>query len=164
VTDAPHQDPRIRTATPSDAAWIAARHAELYARDEGFDDTFGPLVAEVLADFFAVHEADCERGWVAVADRPLGSIFCVRLDDRTANLRLFLVEPAARGRGLGRQLLATCTDFARRTGYRRMTLWTHETHRAACRLYAADGFVCTDSRPVRSFGQDLVEQTWSRDL
>ena len=88
----------------------------------------------------------------------------MRLDDETAKLRLFLLEPEARGVGLGRRLLATCTGFARAAGYRRMTLWTHESHRAACRLYAADGFTCVESRPVRSFGHDLVEQVWTRDL
>ena len=160
----PSQEPTIRSATEADSGWIAARHAELYARDEGFDDTFGPLVAGILADFFAQHDPAWERGWIAETDRRLGSIFCVRLDDETAKLRLFFVEPEARGLGLGRRLLGTCTGFAKVAGYRRMTLWTHESHRAACRLYAADGFACVESRPVRSFGQDLVQQTWTRDL
>jgi GNAT superfamily N-acetyltransferase len=82
----------------------------------------------------------------------------------TAKLRLFLLEPRARGIGLGRLLLETCTGFARGAGYRRMTLWTHESHRAACALYAKAGFACTRSEPVRSFGVDLVEQEWSLHL
>lgn len=158
------QEPAIRSASEADAAWIVARHADLYTRDEGFDGTFGPLVASILADFFAAHDPQRERGWIAETERRLGSIFCVRLDESTAKLRLFLLEPEARGLGLGRRLLATCTGFARRAGYRRMTLWTHDSHRAACRLYAADGFRCVDARPVRSFGQDLGEQTWTREL
>jgi GNAT superfamily N-acetyltransferase len=164
VTSFTHLGPGIRTARASDADWIAARHAELYAREAAFDESFGAVVADALEGFFAGHDPARERGWVAVADRPVGSIFCVGLDACTARIRLFLVEPAARGQGLGRRLLATSTDFARQAGYRRMTISTHESHRAACRLYASDGFVCLGSRPVRSFGQDLVEQIWSRNL
>ena len=164
MTATPAQEPAFRTATEADAVWLVARHADLYARDEGFDDTFAPLVADIVADFFAHHDPQRERGWIAEGDRRLGSIFCVRLDDETAKLRLFLLEPEVRGLGFGRRLLATCTGFAKAAGYRRMTLWTHESHRAACRLYAADGFACVESRPVRSFGCDLVEQTWTRDL
>ena len=158
------QAPVIRTAIAEDADWIARRHAALYADHEGFDGTFGPLVANILDTFFAAHDPARERGWIAEAERRLGSIFCVRLDDETAKLRLFLVEPEARGLGLGRHLLQTCLDFARDAGYRRMTLWTHESHRAAGALYAANGFACVEARPVRSFGQSLVEQTWTRDL
>ena len=160
----PAQEPTIRPATEADFDWIVARHAERYARDEGFDDTFGPLVAGILVEFFACHDPERERGWIAETDRRVGSIFCVRLDEETAKLRLFLLEPEARGLGLGRRLLGTCTGFAKAAGYRRMTLWTHESHRAACRLYAVDGFLCVASRPVHSFGRDLVEQTWTRDL
>ena len=141
----PAQESAFRTATEADVDWIVARHAELYARDEGFDDTFGPLVADILADFFAHRDPQRERGWMAETNRRLGSIFCVRLNDETAKLRLFLLEPEARGPGLGRRV--TCTGFARAAGYCRMALWTHESHRAACRLHAADGFLCVASRP-----------------
>nr|WP_233192685.1 GNAT family N-acetyltransferase [Acidimangrovimonas sediminis] len=150
---------------PGDAGWIVQRHGELYARDEGFDSSFEALVAEVIAAFLRGHDPAWERGWIAeAAGRRLGSIFCVRLDDRTAKLRLFLVEPEARGTGLARRMLATCMGWARDRGYRRMSLWTHESHRAACALYARTGFVLTGSRAVRSFGQDVVEQTWEIDL
>ncbi len=81
-----------------------------------------------------------------------------------AKLRLFLLEPEARGRGLGQRLLDACLGFARAAGYRRLELWTHESHRAACALYARNGFRLVGSRPVRSFGQDLVEQTWEIPL
>jgi GNAT superfamily N-acetyltransferase len=95
----------------------------------------------------------------------LGSIFCVQSGEPgIAKLRLFLLEPEARGRGLGQRLLDACLGFAADRGYRRMRLWTHESHRAACALYVKNGFDCVASRPVRSFGQDLVEQTWERDL
>jgi GNAT superfamily N-acetyltransferase len=157
---------RLRDLRPGDAGWIVMRHAELYTRDEGFDASFEPLVARILADFLDAHDPARERGWIAEGPdgRRLGSIFCVRLDDTTAKLRLFLVEPEARGTGLAQRLLAACLGFARNAGYARLTLWTHESHRAACALYARTGFRLTAARPVRSFGQDLVEQTWDIPL
>jgi GNAT superfamily N-acetyltransferase len=149
-----------------DAGWLIQRHGELYAEEAGFDATFEPLVARILAEFLDAHDPARERGWIARAgERRLGSIFCVQgPEDDTAKLRLFLVEPEARGLGLGQRMLDACMGFARGAGYRRMTLWTHESHRAACWLYARAGFACVASRPVRSFGQSLVEQEWARDL
>jgi DNA-binding MarR family transcriptional regulator/GNAT superfamily N-acetyltransferase len=149
-----------------DIGWLIQQHAEGYARDEGFDETFEPLVAGILAEFRADHDPSCERGWIARAgDIRLGSIFCVRgPEPGVAKLRLFFLAPQARGLGLGRRMLDTCLAFARQLGYRRMTLWTHESHRAACALYEKAGFACVRSEPVRSFGVDLVEQTWTRDL
>lgn len=149
-----------------DIGWLVQQHAEAYARDEGFDATFEPLVARILADFGADHDPTFERGWIARrGERRLGSIFCVKgPEPGVAKLRLFYLVPEARGLGLGRRLLETCLSFARQAGYRKMTLWTHESHRAACALYARSGFALTRSTPVRSFGVDLVEQEWSRDL
>jgi GNAT superfamily N-acetyltransferase len=149
-----------------DAGWLIMRHAESYAEDEGFDDTFEPLVARILADFLAGHDPARARGWIARAgERRLGSIFCVEGPaPDTAKLWLFYLEPEARGLGLGRRMLGECLGFARAAGYRRMTLWTHESHRAACALYAKAGFSCVRSGQVRSFGVDLVEQEWTRDL
>jgi GNAT superfamily N-acetyltransferase len=151
---------------PGDIGWLVMRHGELYAAEAGFDGTFEPLVARILADFAETRDPACERGWIARAgDRRLGSIFCVRGPATgVAKLRLFLLEPEARGIGLGRRLLHTCLDYARATGYRRMTLWTHESHAAACALYAKSGFACVRSEPVHSFGVDLVEQEWTREL
>jgi GNAT superfamily N-acetyltransferase len=148
-----------------DAGWLIQRHAELYARDEGFDASFEALVAEVLADYIRTHEPRMERAWIARRDgHRLGSIFCVRQDKTTAKLRLFLVEPEARGTGLGHRLLKTCMDWARARGYGQMQLWTHESHRAACALYARNGWRCTTAKQVRNFGVDLVEQAWEIDL
>jgi GNAT superfamily N-acetyltransferase len=154
---------RVRTG---DAGWLVMRHGELYAEEAGFDASFEPLVARILADFLEHHHPARERGWIARAgERRLGSIFCVQGPaPDTAKLRLFLLEPEARGIGLGQRLLDACMGFASEAGYARMTLWTHESHAAACRLYARNGFSCTASKPVRSFGQDLVEQEWTRDL
>nr|WP_232829383.1 GNAT family N-acetyltransferase [Tropicimonas sp. IMCC34043] len=164
----PPQAPEIRLEAPrpGDAGWIIQRHGELYARDEGFDTDFEALVAEIVADFLRNLDSGRARCWIArgLDDRRLGCIFCFHLDDRTAQLRLFLVEPEARGTGLGRRLLAECLDHARACGYARMKLWTHESHRAACALYAATGFRLTDRRPVQHFGQSLVELSWEIDL
>ena len=157
--------PLFRPFTPADAAWLAERHGTLYAQAEGFDDSFATLVAGILADFIADHDPAREAGWIVEADgQRVGSIFCVRLDDRTAKLRLFLLEPAMRGQGLGQRMLAHCMGFARDAGYARMELWTHESHKAACALYAANGWRLAASKPVHNFGVDLVEQSWKIDL
>ena len=156
---------QLRALEPGDAGWIIGRHAALYAADEGFDATFEALVAEILAAFIRNHDPARERGWIAVRGAlRLGSIFCVRGEDDSAKLRLFIVEKTARGTGLAQQMLDTCMTFARDAGYPSMRLWTHESHRAAGRLYARNGFVLTDSHATRSFGQDVVEQTWACTL
>ena len=158
-------DIEIRAVDAGDVDWIVEHHAALYARDEGFDETFGPLVRDLLLGYFANHDPTGEAGWIAVSGgKRLGSIFCVRLSATTAKLRMFLTLPEARGMGLGRKLLAQCTDFARASGYADMTLWTHESHRAACALYERCGWRLVDSQPVHSFGCDLVEQTWHLTL
>ena len=152
----------IRAFRPSDTDWLVYRHQTLYAADEGFDDTFGPLVRSILEAFTTGHDPSCEAGWIAEeGGRRLGSIFCVRHDDRIAKLRLFLLVPEARGKGLGREMLQHCMAFAQNAGYLGMTLWTHESHKAACALYASAGWTLERSEPVTSFGQPLVEQTWS---
>lgn len=156
----------FRDLATGDAGWLIEQHGTLYAQEAGFDASFEALVARILADFIEHRDAPVERAWIAwEGDRRLGSIFCVKgPTPDVAKLRLFLLRPEARGRGLGRQLLELCIGHARAQGYRQLMLWTHESHRAACALYAATGFVCASARPVRSFGVDLVEQEWSLDL
>ncbi|MFK7835350.1 MAG: GNAT family N-acetyltransferase [Sulfitobacter sp.] len=155
----------LRRFTPADRDWLVAAHGEQYARAEGFDETFGPLVASILDDFLADHDPARERGWIAWQNGVrLGSIFCVALDETTAKLRLFLLLPEARGQGLGQRLLATCMGFARDNGYCGMKLWTHESHRAAGALYAKTGWTLMSSKAVTSFGQPLVEQHWEITL
>ncbi|MEL6564943.1 MAG: GNAT family N-acetyltransferase [Pseudomonadota bacterium] len=152
----------LRRFDAADTDWLVAQHATLYARQDGFDDSFGPLVRSILEDFVADHDPLRERGWIAeLSGQRVGSIFCVALDERTAKLRLFLLLPECRGRGLGAQLLTRCMGFAREAGYAGMQLWTHESHVAACALYARFGWTLAGSKPVHSFGQDLVEQTWT---
>ncbi|MBM7069204.1 GNAT family N-acetyltransferase [Actibacterium sp. 188UL27-1] len=156
---------RLRDIEIGDAGWLIMRHGELYADDEGFDWTFEPLVAEILVDFLRNRDHRVERAWIAVRGaQRLGSIFCVRQDAQTAKLRLFLLEPAARGLGLGQRLLDACLDHARDTGFQRLTLWTHKSHQAACALYARNGFTMLAEQAVHSFGCDLIEQRWEIDL
>lgn len=156
----------LRDIAIGDAGWLIQQHAERYAEDEGFDSSFEPLVAEILAAFLRKHDPATERAFIAAAGATrLGSIFCVQSGEPgVAKLRLFYMSPDARGLGLGQRLLDACLSFARTAGYRRMRLWTHESHRAACALYKKNGFSCVASEPVHSFGVDLVEQTWEIDL
>ncbi|MEX0367916.1 MAG: GNAT family N-acetyltransferase [Ruegeria sp.] len=154
-------DISLRHFTADDTEWLVDMHGLHYARADGFDDSFAPLVQTILDQFSAGHDPACERGWIAMqGNERLGSIFCVRLDATTAKLRLFFLLPEARGQGVGQRLLDECMGFARASGYASMALWTHESHRAACALYARNGWTLTASEPVHSFGQDLVEQTW----
>ena len=151
----------LRDYSPDDFEWLVDLHDHHYAEAEGFDDSFSPLVGSILRDFEERHDPIAERGWIAEQNGVrLGSIFCVRLDDSTAKLRLFILAADARGLGIGRRLLEACMGFARDCGYAHMQLWTHESHKAACALYEAAGWRCTSSTPVHSFGVDLVEQTW----
>ncbi|WP_431365196.1 GNAT family N-acetyltransferase [Planktotalea sp.] len=144
-----------------DHGWLVEAHQTLYAQDEGFDETFGPLVDQILTEFENTSEGQGQRGWIArKGSRRLGSIFCVRLDEQTAKLRMFLLVPEARGQGVGRLLLRECMSYAKKAGYARMTLWTHASHISACALYAKFGWSCVSSKPVKSFGVDLIEQQW----
>ncbi len=155
----------LRPFRDEDSDWIIERHGALYAQAEGFDETFPVLVAGIVRDFLTAHDPERERGWVAEREgQRLGSIFCVDAGDGVAKLRLFLVEPEARGTGLAQRMLEACVGFAQEAGYARMRLWTHESHRAAGRLYARNRFELTASAAARSFGVDVVEQTWERDL
>jgi GNAT superfamily N-acetyltransferase len=155
----------LRRFESADVPWLVEQHGDLYAAEEGFDETFGPLVADILAGFIADHDPMRERGWVAMQDgQRLGSIFCVAAEGNSAKLRMFLLTPAARGKGLGKRLLRSCLEFARECGYQDMVLWTHESHKAACALYNAFGWELVESKPVHSFGVDLIEQSWRVDL
>ncbi|MEM9580683.1 MAG: GNAT family N-acetyltransferase [Pseudomonadota bacterium] len=155
----------LRRYSPADHPWLVSQHQRLYAESEGFDDSFGPLVDDILSVFEAQHDPACEAGWIACQGaQRLGSIFCVRHTDTTAKLRLFLLVPEARGQGLGQTLLDHCMSFAKAAGYADMTLWTHASHTAACALYARNGWRLSASKPVRSFGVDLIEQQWDITL
>lgn len=151
----------IRPFSADDRDWLVAAHSDLYARAEGFNASFWQLVAQIIDGFLAGHDPKREAGWIAEADgEPLGSIFCVAQDGSTAKLRLFLLVPEVRGKGLGKRLLHHCMRFAESRGYAGMQLRTHESHEAACALYRTTGWTLEASKPVHSFGQDLVEQQW----
>ena len=151
----------LRDLVPGDAGWVAMRHGELYWTDEGYDMRFEALVLGLLSRFVQDRDPATERGWIAWrGDRRLGCVFCTRPAPDTAQLRMFLVEPDARGTGLAAALLQACMGFARGTGARRLKLWTHESHRAAGRLYARTGFRLMETKPVDAFGQPTVEQVW----
>ncbi|MEM0947364.1 MAG: GNAT family N-acetyltransferase [Pseudomonadota bacterium] len=156
----------LRPFDPSDAEWVIDRHRDLYARDEGFDATFGRVVADAVTAFASDHDPARECGFIALIEGiRVGSIFCTRSDaPDAARLRLFLVLPEARRRGIGVQLLQACIEFARQVPVQKMQVSTYEEHRAACALYAANGFQCTMRWPARAFGKDLVEQSWERVL
>jgi GNAT superfamily N-acetyltransferase len=162
--------PALRDFVPADAPWVIAAHVAHYcgAPDhggEGFDATFGDLVARVVGDFVSTARPGLDRGFVLDrAGQRLGCVFCVGRDGGVAQLRLFLLDPSLRGQGQGRRLLTALTDHARQAGFTRVILWTHASHTAACALYRAQGFALVQEHPVRSFGQDLIEQQFARDM
>jgi GNAT superfamily N-acetyltransferase len=153
-----------REPQPGDLGWVIHRHAALYA-EHGYDWRFEALVAEVLAQFVRSFDPQHERAWIALrGDAIVGSVFVVRKDDATAQLRLLYVEPSARGAGLGRALVDACIAFAKARGYRRMMLWTQAELHSACRIYEAAGFTLAESTPHRSFGFEQVGQVWTLEL
>ena len=154
-------DVSLRRFVAGDLNWLAARHQDLYSREEGFDDSYGPVIAGVLQNFCGSHDPQCERGWIAMkGPLRIGSIFCLKESEGIARLRMFLLTPEARGQGLGKRLLRESMGFARQARYREMVLWTHESQRGTGALYRAFGWQMVESRPVFSFGVNLNEQTW----
>jgi GNAT superfamily N-acetyltransferase len=154
-----------RLGRPGDLGWVVMVHGETYAQQFGWDADFEALVARIVADYADDHDPEREAAWIAEVDgERVGCVFCVAADASTAQLRILLVQPAARGHGLGRRLVETCLDFARSAGYRRMTLWTNDVLVSARRIYEASDFALIGQDRHHSFGQDLVGQTWARDL
>jgi DNA-binding MarR family transcriptional regulator/GNAT superfamily N-acetyltransferase len=153
----------LRQPRPGDLGWVVARHGELYAEEYRWDAEFESLVAGIVADFS--RGGDGERAWIAeVHGHRVGCVFCMRDDASTARLRVLLVEPDARGMGVGGRLAAECVAFARSVGYRRMVLLTYDVLTAARRIYERAGFALVSAERVHRYGHDLVEQEWALDL
>jgi GNAT superfamily N-acetyltransferase len=153
----------LRPCLSNDYGWIVRRHGELYRREHGWDERFESLVAGIVADIARNLDPRRERGWIAELDgRAVGSVFLVRHPEReaTAKLRLLLVEPEARGLGIGARLVAECTAFAREAGYRAITLWTSSVLHAARRLYEAEGYRLVREEPEDLFHEGELAQEW----
>lgn len=161
---------RIRSVgAPGDLGWMIMAHGELYDAEFGWDTSFEALVARIVADFAESADPEREAGWIAELDgRRVGCVLCVGdhdvPDGSAAKLRILLVDPAARGHGVGARLVDTCVEFARCAGYTRLNLWTNNVLDAARRIYRSRGFVLNAEDPHHSFGRDLVGESWSLAL
>ena len=155
----------FRAPVPGDYGWVVKRHGELYRQEYGWDETFEALVARIVADYIDHLESTQNAAWVAeVNGERVGCIFCMSKDDDVAQLRTLLVEPSARGMGVGSRLVEECIRFARRSGHRQMTLWTNDVLLDARRIYERAGFFLVDEKEHDSFGQVLRGQNWLLDL
>lgn len=155
----------LRAHKPGDMGWIVQQHGLLYAREFDWDISFEGMVAEIVSQFLKNFDPAQERCWIAEIDgAQAGSVFLVKHSDEIAKIRLLLVDPAGRGIGLGKRLVDECIAFARQCGYRKITLWTQSMLLAARGIYERAGFVHVASEPHRSFGHDLIGETWELKL
>jgi DNA-binding MarR family transcriptional regulator/GNAT superfamily N-acetyltransferase len=152
----------VRGTRPGDLGWTIERNAAVYAKEFGWNDDYEALVARIVADFAATRDPQYEAAWVAELDgERAGCVFCVRdKETGTARLRLLLVDPAARGHGIGARLVDECIAFARSRGYTELVLWTNDILAGARRIYQRAGFELVAEQPHHSFGKDLVGQDW----
>jgi DNA-binding MarR family transcriptional regulator/GNAT superfamily N-acetyltransferase len=157
----------FRTHQSGDIGWVVREHGLMYSREYGWDETFEAFAAEIAAKFVLNFNPKRERCWIAEMDGAnVGAVFLVAHpeEDGVAKLRLLIVNARARGMGIGRRLVQECTRFARRAGYRKITLWTNSILHAARKLYMEEGYRLVREEPHHSFGVDLVGQTWDLDL
>jgi DNA-binding MarR family transcriptional regulator/GNAT superfamily N-acetyltransferase len=155
----------LRAPRPGDFGWIVKRNAELYAQDYGWVEPFEGVCAQIVADFVNKHDASRERGWIAEIDgENVGALMLANDGDGVARLRLLLVEPKARGLGIGARLVDEAIRFARGAGYRKITLWTHSVLTAARRIYQSAGFKLMRSEEHQSWGQPVVSEHWDLEL
>lgn len=155
----------LRQHEPGDMGWVTHRHGILYAQQYGWDQHFEALVAQIVSDFINNYNFARERCWIAEMDGEIvGSVFIVQSSESAAKLRLLLVEPKARGLGLGTRLVEECIRFARRSGYQKLMLWTNSVLVEARHIYQKTGFTLVDQEPHHSFGHDLIGETWELNL
>ena len=151
----------LRPHEPGDMGWVTHRHGVLYAREYGWDERFEALVAQIVADFISNYRPERERCWIAeMSGEIVGSVFVVQGGETEAKLRLLLVEPKARGLGLGTRLVQECIRFSRRAGYRKLILWTNSVLKEARHIYQKTGFTLVAQEDHHSFGHDLTGETW----
>jgi GNAT superfamily N-acetyltransferase len=155
----------LRPHQPGDMGWVIHRHGALYGQEYGWDERFEALVAEIAAKFIHNLDPQHERCWIAEKDGAIvGSVFLVCESEKVARLRLLLVEPSARGLGIGNRLVEECSRFARQAGYRKITLWTQSNLHAARHIYKKAGYRLVKQERHREFGYDLVGETWDLSL
>jgi len=163
--EAPRTPYILRPLQAGDIGWVVARHGLVYGREYGWNQTIEVITAEIMVAFMRNFDASRECGWIAERDgENVGCVFLVKEDDQTARLRLLLVDPSARGLGIGTRLVEECLRFARRVGYRRVTLWTHRVLEGARKIYVAAGFKLTREWTHDDFGKMLVSETWDLEL
>ena len=155
----------LRSPEPGDLGWVVQSNGTLYAQEYGWDENYEALVAGIVAEYVKNFDPKKERCWIAEKDgENVGAVFLVRETDEVARLRLLIVDPKARGLGIGKRLVDECTKFARRVGYKQITLWTNSVLLAARSIYQKAGYELVKSESHHSFGQDLVGETWVLQL
>ncbi len=155
----------LRDPAPGDMGWVVQQHGEIYWREYGWDSRFEALVADIAAQFLRKFQPEWEKAWIAELDgERVGAVFVVRKSPTTAQLRMLILAPKARGLGLGARLTDECLAFARAKGYKKMVLWTNSCLTAARGIYAQRGFRLTKSEPYEGFGQQQVGETWELKL
>ena len=165
LSGAPRGPVSLRPLRPGDLGWVVQRHGARYAEEYGFDITFEGLVAQIVGEYGLAAGDPGQAAWIAELDgEPVGCVFCTRKDEKVAQLRLLLVEPSARGAGVGTALVDECIRFATAAGYGEMMLWTNNILHAARRVYQRAGFTLEYEGPKPNFGVDLTEQVWRKVL